>query len=160
MGFLSKLLGLTIRCPECGTPGAKDGFAGVRCQRAGCRFHDATYAAAVQRATEGGWAGAAPVEFLQPITINYENFRGEAKTFVAEAGSIRVRGAHVSAAVQPTGRRIALKRDKIANLAEVDGVISTASRPTPREQRVIEFHSRRGTTSALYEELRRKYPDA
>ena len=29
MGLFSKLFGLKVRCPECGTPGAKDGFTGV-----------------------------------------------------------------------------------------------------------------------------------
>ena len=33
------------------------------------------------------------------------------------------------------------------------------ARRRPREARVLAFHSRRGSTSPLYEELREKYPD-
>lgn len=155
MGLFSKLLGLTIRCPQCNTPGAKDGFAGVKCQRTGCMFYDAVYA--TQQA-QTPWEGQESVSFSSPISIQYENFRGETKTFVGESSSVRRRHAHISVAVQPTGRRIALRRDKIANLQEVENAAPPPG-PPPRDAKVLAFHKKRGTTSPLYEELCRKYPD-
>ena len=66
----------------------------------------------------------------------------------------------------PTGTRIALDRERIGNLAEIESTLELAEReralgrsPTAAERRVLLYHARRGTTSALYERLRQQYPD-
>jgi len=68
--------------------------------------------------------------------------------------------------VMPIGTRIALDRERIGNLAEVESTLEHAEReralgrsPTAAERRVLLYHARRGTTSALYERLRQQYPD-
>ncbi|MGB2869000.1 MAG: hypothetical protein WBD36_11155 [Bacteroidota bacterium] len=57
---------------------------------------------------------------VQPITIRYRNFAGQDLTFVAELESVVRKGNHLVGRVAPTGRKIALFRDRIQNLGEVD----------------------------------------
>ena len=59
------------------------------------------------------------------ISVEYENFRGEQKTFLGDWRSLRTRRRHISLSVAPTGQRITLSQDRIQNLAEV----GTADRP-------------------------------
>ena len=63
---------------------------------------------------------AAGPDFSNPLTVQYTNYRGEQKTFTADPGSVRDLGRHLSMCVEPTGARIALKRDSISNLASVE----------------------------------------
>ena len=105
------------------------------------------------------WQDEIPQRFVRPFEIQYENFRGDHATFTGDLTSVRVRHAHLSAAVQPTGRRITLKMEKIENLQDIQRALSHSPRPTGREARVLGYHKKRGTTSPLYESLRRKYPD-
>ena len=105
------------------------------------------------------------VSFASPIEIQYSNFRGEEKTFVANRETARLKRSHVSVEVEPTGARIALKRERIVSGGEVDSLIESLdqarkSGPSPTEARVLRFHKNRGTTSPLYESLLRKYPSA
>ena len=69
----------------------------------------------------------------------------------------------LSARVAPSGWRIALKLDRIENLEAIKPEVARAQavfEGVPRHAAyVIHFHRRRGTTSPLYESLRRKYPD-
>ena len=67
-----------------------------------------------------------PADFSNPITVEYVNFRGEQKTFTADPKSIRARGSRLSMRVAPTGTRIALGRDKIANLGLVEQALEQA----------------------------------
>lgn len=89
-----------------------------------------------------GLALAAACECLSPFS---------------ERNSMRRRGAHLSVAVEPTGRRIALKLEKISDREVIEGQIPPE--PNADEKRVLTYHNRRGTTSPLCESLRAKYSD-
>ncbi len=97
------------------------------------------------------------IPFASSIEIRYVNFVGQPRTFVGDAASLRDRGRFISVVVQPRHTRIALKRERIENLTEVEDAL--AALPAPEEARVLNFHKARGTTSPLYEQLRQKYPD-
>ena len=163
MGFLAKLFGTSGECPGCHKPGARVGFFGTKCLWPGCMFYDAEYAAQVIPWRSVHWSEVPPVEFDEPVTIEYTNFQGERKTFTCDGRSLRVRGRHLSTRVAPSGWRIALRLDHIGNLDEIKARVASAHRAMqgvpPRAAHVIQFHRRRGTTSPLYESLRAKYPD-
>ena len=91
------------------------------------------------------------------ISVEYENFRGEQKTFLGDWRSLRTRRHHISLSVAPTGQRIALSQDRIQNLAEVTTAV--ARLPTGQQRRVMAFHKNRGTTSPLYESLLDRFPE-
>jgi hypothetical protein len=171
MGFLARLFGWTVDCDACGDRQAKASFGGTKCRNSNCRNYDSAYAQSLELAStarRGGLAAFAgtPVEFKNPIRVDYTNFEGERKTFTADRDSIRVRNAHISLRVAPTGARIALKRDRIST-PNLDGVSASnsveqaiqaaQSGPTPHERYVMNYHKQGGTTSALYEQLRAKY---
>lgn len=91
------------------------------------------------------------------ISVEYENFRGEQKTFLGDWRSLRTRRRHISLSVAPTGQRITLSQDRIQNLAEVTTAV--ARLPTGQQRRVMAFHKNRGTTSPLYESLLDSFPE-
>ena len=89
MGFLDWLTG-KIECPRCGTRGAKKINGRIHCPNPTCAYFSKTM----------GKSDAAPerpnyVWSIRPkcltgsIAIQYRNFRGQGKTFVAEAASAR-----------------------------------------------------------------------
>jgi len=172
MGFFAKLFGSIIDCESCGDRGARASLAGTRCPNPNCINYDQAHAQNVQAGSmasgarpsggPGPWASQPSVQFANPIEVQYTNFEGEAKTFTADRDSIRVRKAHVSLCVAPTGFRIALRRDRISNPGVVDQVVeqmveAQKAGPTPHEQYVMDFHARNGTSSALCDQLRAKY---
>ena len=57
------------------------------------------------------------------IEVRYRNAKGEDKTFTGDRASLRRRKAHLTLRVAPEGIRIALRADRIANRAEVEGAI-------------------------------------
>lgn len=124
MGFFSKLFGSAITCPACRVAGAKDSFFGVRCGNQFCPNYDESMAkqpAAVAAQTSPTPTFDGPVvEFENSIEVQYINFRGEKKTFVADGDSIENRAAHLNMAVAPTGRRITLNPEKILNRVELE----------------------------------------
>ncbi len=183
MGLLD-LFARDAACPRCGNPEARKSlFGGVRCPNRACEFFDAALmnerearrAYRTERAAEAddtrrsrdsrtGWAIQKPLAAVGKfdpgayrIEVQYENFRGEAKTFVGDRRTLVRRGKHLSLQVMPTGIRIALDQARIGNLAEVESAVGP--QPTGRERRVLLYHAARGTTSALCERLRQKYPD-
>jgi len=192
MGLFAKLFGLRVHCPQCGADWAKESlFSGVHCVSPNCKHYDRAHAENVFRqpfcaaCPECGadWAELASFTdvkctnpncshydrayasggFANPVKIEYVNFEGQNKTFTCDADSLRIKGQHLAAAVAPTGRRIALKIEKIANRQDLVEAIRNANEantamPTPREKRVLSYHKRRGTTSPLYESLRTKHP--
>jgi hypothetical protein len=99
------------------------------------------------------------------LAIRYLNFQGQEKTFTADKESLVRRRNHIVARVAPTGETIALSRDRIQNLSEVEQalpqriVTAGPSRPTARERQVLSFHKKYKSTSPLYEKIRAKYPD-
>jgi hypothetical protein len=80
-------------------------FTDVKCVSPKCSHYNAEYATA---------------GFESPLTIEYVNFRGAQKTFTCDSDSIRVKGAHITVRVAPTGRRIALKASSITNRDEIE----------------------------------------
>jgi hypothetical protein len=164
-----------IRCPGCGDSRARQPLFGrIRCANRACAYFDPRWA---NRLEEQGQAQLAPryrnprtgervtkskvAKSFNPggrlIQVRYTNFRGEEKTFSGDPRTLRRRGNHISLCVCPTGIRLALARGRILNLAEVDAVLSKT--PTAREQAIMAYHKKRGTTSPLHEQLRTKYPD-
>ena len=91
------------------------------------------------------------------ISVEYENFRGEQKTFLGDWRTLRPRRHHLSLSVAPTGQRITLSQDRIQNLAEV--ATAVARLPTGQQRRIMAFHRNRGTTSPLYESLLVSFPE-
>ena len=67
-----------------------------------------------------------PADFSNPLAVEYNNFRGEEKTFTADPTSIRDRGSRLSMRVAPTGLRISLARDRITNLAPIESALPAA----------------------------------
>ena len=165
-----------IRCPECGDGRARQPLFGrIRCPNRACSYFDARLAGSLEE--EGLQAESAPIyrkphtreritkpkaaESFNPgaraIQVRYQNYRGEEKTFSGDPRTLRRRHKHISLRVAPTGIRIALARERILNLAEVDALLSKT--PTPREQALMAYHKERGTTSPFLQRLRMKYPD-
>lgn len=184
---LFDLFSKDVQCPSCGDPAARQAIWGtVRCPNPNCeRFSEGLVEqrAAAQRTAEmkravaagearvyrnprtgdkvyklttaGSAAGFDPA--AHRIDVNYTNAMGEDKTFTGDWRTLRRRGRHFSLRVLPTGIRIALAIDKIGNLQDVEQAIEKC--PSPYEARVLKYHARRGTSSARFEELRRKYPE-
>ena len=195
MGFLDWLTG-KIECPRCGTGGAKEINGQIHCTNPTCACFSKTMGkkdpiqrpAAMTFTQSGGMTvdtSAVPAIDVPAgsIAIHYRNFRGQQKTFVAEAASVRRKRNHISVKVGEgtrmvvgrdvlTGeprkvrkeRRIVLSRDRILNLAEVENSCSQQigpgqDWPTPRERQVLNYHKKRRSTSPLYENIRAKYPN-
>jgi len=159
----------TVPCPACGTPARKSGNA-VVCPNPMCR----NFAGDQPTPTSGGARPSAPSKPAnaprgqwhpqQPLTVRYRNFRGEEQIYTADADSCRRAQNHISLLVAPTGRRITLRRDRIANLSEIEAacaqrVAPDQAWPTPRERQVLNYHKKHRTTSPLYERIRAKYPN-
>ena len=73
--------------------------------------------------------------------------------------STYTRGQHLVTRAVPTGKRIALKLSKIQNRREIEAQIANSPRQSPDERRILHHHLRRSSTSALFEKIRKKYPD-
>lgn len=150
--------GNIIQCPSCGAAGAKKTKDGrIHCKNFSCPYFDASYRPYASRLTGN-------FKPLHPVTINYLNFKGEAKTFVAELNTIERKRNHIVGEVAPTGRKISLSRERIQNLREVESqftqrVATSQAWPTPRERQVLNYHKKHGSSSPLFEKIRAKYPN-
>jgi hypothetical protein len=165
LDFLLKLLsGGKQQCPSCGAQGAQKSSNGsIRCPNPSCPYFDATLRRGIHERvvpvpTEGNYRPA------RPVTIRYRNFQGQERTFSADADSILRKNNHLVARVTPTGRKIALSRERIQNLSEVESAFPQKVDlgqpwPSPRERQVLGYHKKHGTTSPLYEKIRVKYPN-
>lgn len=94
----------------------------------------------------------------ESILVRYRNYHGELREFTADAATIRQKHAHISLRVAPTGKRIALARNRIQNLDEVLQKQQENPQPSRRERQVLAFHLKRGSTSPLFEEIRQRFP--
>jgi hypothetical protein len=181
MSFLDFLTG-KIKCPSCGTAGAKKSATGFRCPNPNCQWYDRSLEPKERKPDRGprtprtgeplipedmasklmqAQSGFSPA---RTITIRYRNFRGEEKTFTADPESAVRKKKHLSLRVAPTGARIVLARDRIQNPSEVDDLIPQPVAPgqdwpTSRELQVLNYHKRYKTSSPLYEKIRAKYPN-
>jgi hypothetical protein len=167
MGLLDFLLSVfggaqKIDCPNCGTPDARRSRDGsVRCKNQTCPNYDPSLALGRTIApvpTEGDFRPQ------HPVSIRYLNFAGQNRDFSAERDSLVRKKNHIVAEVAPTGKNIALSRDRIQNLSEVEGhmpkrVEAGQNWPTPRERQILGYHKKHGTTSPRYEQVRAKYPN-
>jgi hypothetical protein len=143
MGFFSKILGLQIDCPQCGSH-AIDGFAGARCSNRDCGAYNpnvqprqvsdantdtefAGYPAGTEsfrkRNPRTGRTVGRSVSFEHPLQIIYDNAVGVRKTFQADPESIRMRETRIAVAVEPTGYKICLTPERIVNWDEVDAAM-------------------------------------
>ena len=167
MGLLDFLLNLLsggskLQCSGCGTVGARKTSGGqIRCKNPACPYFDPGLAppgAGTRLPTEGSFQPA------KPLTIRYRNFAGQDRTLVFELDSMVRKGNYLVGRVAPTGRKVALASERIQNLREAEAQLpqsahSDQPRPTPRENQVLGYHKKHGTTSALFEKIRAKYPD-
>lgn len=173
MGFLKSLIDALsggMKCPDCGTRGAKRVGDTIRCLNPVCQFFN-PQGTSEARAARARIRNIAPkqargtyVPSGDTVSIRYRNFRGESKTFTADRSSLRRRHNHIAARVAPSWRQLSLFRDRIENLPEIDAHLperdrSEASQPTARERQVLGYHKKYGTTSPLYEKIRAKYPN-
>ncbi|HEV3315447.1 MAG TPA: hypothetical protein VG488_00710 [Candidatus Angelobacter sp.] len=165
MGFLDSLLGKN-KCPNCGTPGAQINGAQVFCLNPTCTyFLGAQGRSEAPRPTAGSPQGKSSAP-SQPVTIQYQNFQGQQKTFTADASTLKRNREHILAKVAPKGQQIALSRRRIQNLHEVEQSLPPGHRgeagesyPNGRERQVLGYHKKYKTTSPLYEKIRAKYPN-
>jgi len=167
MGLLDLLIGLfsggeKINCPNCGTQGARKMRDGtIRCKNQTCPNFDASFALGRRIAPVPTSGDFRPEH---PISIRYVNFVGQDRDFSAERDSLVRKNNHIVARVAPTGRKIALSRDRIQNLSEIEGYLASRvepgqSWPTARERQILGYHKKHGSTSARYEQVRAKYPN-
>lgn len=95
----------------------------------------------------------------RPVEIHYLNHRGQTRTFTGERASLRPARQHLTVRIVPIGRRVTFARKRILNLPEVEAALNENPiwNLPPRERRIVLYHSRRGSTSPLYESIRRKH---
>ena len=174
MSLLDWLTG-KIECPRCGTSGAKKINGQVHCPNPTCsNFSRKVGSGAPPPApatfTEQG-SGLAESPFASPVrapagsvAIQYRDFRGQERTFIAEAASAWRKKNHIHVKVAPKKVWIVLSRDRILNLGEVEAafpqrVAPGQEWPSKSERQVMTYHKNRGTTSSLHESIRAKYPN-
>src|SRR5262249_16639976 len=70
----------------------------------------------------------------RPMRIRYRNLQGQERNFSADTDSIVRKKNHSVARVAPTGKKIALSRERIQNLSEVESAFPqrfAAGQPWP-----------------------------
>jgi hypothetical protein len=168
LDFLRRLLsgGSKLKCPSCGTIGAlQDAQGRIRCKNPSCPYFDVTLGSRAARARSGTTVPTqGSFRPADPLTIQYQNFAGQQRSFIADRESVVRKGNHLIGRVAPTGAKIALSRDRIQNLSEVEGrlpqrVAPGQEWPSPRERQVLSYHKKHGSSSPLYEKIRAKYPN-
>jgi len=176
MAFLDFLTG-KIECPRCGTRGAKEISGRIHCPNPTCAYFSKTMGKGDAAPAPGSItisqpsAVSAGSSIGQPanvtvgsFAIHYRDFRGQERTFVAQAASAQRHKNHIKVKVAPKGGQIVLSRDRILNLSEVEAAFSQRVAPgqdwpTPRERQVMTYHKKRGSTSPLHQSIRAKYHD-
>lgn len=166
-----------IECPRCGTGGAKEVNGQILCSNPTCSYFSRTMdenkAGMRESAAEPSQlayapSGAFPIASRSvpagSVAVRYRDFRGQERTFMAQAGSAKYHRNHLSVKVAPKGVRIVLRRDRILNLGEVETtcphpLAPGQEWPTPRERQVLNYHKKHRSTSPLYERIRAKYPN-
>ncbi len=168
--LISNLLSGGVTCPACGTEGARKNADGsITCKNPTCRNFNVSPGQGPAEAPAPRQRGTNVVTHgnfrpNEPVTIRYRNFAGQDRTFEAEKSSIVRKKNHLVARVAPTGGKITLSRDRIQNLSDVEAQMPQRlapgqAPPSRKERQVLGYHQKHGTTSALYEEIRAKYPN-
>jgi hypothetical protein len=189
MGFFKSIKDLfsSENCPACGMPGARRSGSEIRCLNPVCQYFNPSFGSSsappqssqqqppqqAQVPPQGRPSGFSsnPGPFSEgtgsahpgSISIQYRNFQGQNKTFYADKSSLHRKKNHIFAKVAPKGQQIALSRDRIQNVQEVERqmpqrVDPGQEWPNKRERQVLGYHKKHGTTSPLYEKIRAKYP--
>ena len=156
-----------VRCPKCGTWGAKKSLWKVKCVNPSCAKYDSEYAAAFQQSRISGKSAtevfphlkgdANPNDYM--LRIRYRNYRGNEIIYAADARTAYLSGEYVAVRLAPTGKRVSFKLDRIQNRGDVEPVLSNSPQPSGNERRILHYHLKRGSSSAAFEKLRQKYPN-
>jgi hypothetical protein len=163
MGFLDYLVG-KIKCPNCGTSGARKSGGKILCPNSQCANYVGRSSGGDQPASSGfSGSGAGRTSGAQTVSVQYRNFRGELKTFSGDTSSAYRKKNHISIKVAPKRQRIYLSRDRIQNLEEVEKsfpqqVAPGQAWPTPRERQIMNYHKNRRSSSSVFDLLRSKFP--
>ncbi|MFC1746085.1 hypothetical protein ACFL35_18985 [Candidatus Riflebacteria bacterium] len=93
------------------------------------------------------------------LEIKYKNFQEEKKTFIGDRRTVRDLGNFISICIVPTGYRCTFKKARISNSFDIKSVLQNYPTPKGRDKQVLSYHLKRGTTSPLFEKIRRQFPD-
>jgi len=155
-----------VMCPKCGTWGAKKSLWKVKCANPSCEKYDSEYAEAFRQSRIVDKPASEVFTHLEgkvdpndySMRIRYRNFRGNEIIYSADPRSAYQQGEFVVVRLAPTGKRVSFKLARIQNRGEVDSALSENPQPLRDERRILRYHSRRGSSSPAFEELRQKYP--
>src|SRR5580692_6630372 len=155
-----------VMCPKCGTWGAKKSLWKVKCANPSCEKYDSEYAEAFRQSRIVDKPASEVFTHLEgkvdpndySMRIRYRNFRGNEIIYSADPRSAYQQGEFVVVRLAPTGKRVSFKLARIQNRGEVDSALSENPQPLRDERRILRYHSRRGSSSSAFEELRKKYP--
>ena len=167
---LFDFLGKERECPVCGRPNAWESRGKVKCWNINCPNYDAEYskkhAPVEEGATTYAKGGTGRTGKFDPgenrVEVLYRNAKGEDRSYDGDVRSLREKGAHITMRMVPTGQRVAFETKRVKNLEDLKSHPASGfgdPKPTAAESRVLRFHMRKGSTSALYESLRQKYPN-
>lgn len=156
-----------VKCPECGTWGAKKFLWKVKCVNPSCGKYDSEYAEGFRRSLIIGKSAtevfphlkgkADPSDYL--LRIRYKNFRGNEIVYSADARTAYRASEYVVVRLAPTGRRASFKLDRIQNRNDVESILGENPQPSGNERRILHFHLKHGSSSPAFEKLRQKYPN-
>jgi hypothetical protein len=155
-----------VKCPECGTWGARKSWFKVKCVNPNCPKYDAERAEAFQESRVTGKSASEVFPYLKGkadasdynLKIRYRNFRGDELVYAADPETGYREGQHAVFRLAPTGKRVTFSLERVQNRGEVEAALGSNAQPTRSERRLIRYHLRQGTTSKKFEELRAKYP--
>ncbi|MGC0774277.1 MAG: hypothetical protein WB543_15190 [Candidatus Acidiferrum sp.] len=156
-----------VKCPECGTWGAKKSLWKVKCVNPPCEKYDSEYAEGFRQSRIAGKTASEVFPDLKgkadpndySLRIHYQNFRGNEIIYSADPRTVYQQNEYVVARLAPTGKRVSFKLARVQNRSDVDSILSGNPQPTGNERRILHYHLRHGTSSAAFEKLRQKYPN-
>ncbi|MGH7744885.1 MAG: hypothetical protein ACREQ5_08765 [Candidatus Dormibacteria bacterium] len=156
-----------VKCPKCGTWGARKSLWKVKCVNPACAKYDSEYAEGYKQSRISGKTASEVFPRLKgkadsndyPLQIRYRNFRGNEIIYSADPRTAYQKSEFVVVRLAPTGKRVSFRLDKIQNRSDVESVLSDNPQPDGNERRILHYHLRRGTSSPVFEKLREKYPN-
>jgi len=158
-------LGKYCSCKACGQPRAWSVLGKIKCQNASCVHFDRDFANRERSTLE---ARRTESERSRPregnfdagennIDVRYTNYLGVEGTYTGDRRTIWRTNEHISLRLCPTGKRVSFARGRVLNLSDVESW--TQATPTAREKQILNYHKKKGTASALFDQIRKKYPD-
>ena len=156
-----------VRCPKCGTWGAKKFLWKIKCPNPSCEKYDSEYAEAFRQSRVVGKPASEVFTHLKgkadpndySLRIRYQNFRGDEIIYSADPRTLYRQSESVVARLAPSGKRVAFKLSKIQNRNEVESILGENPQPTGNERHILHYHLKHGSSSAAFEKLRQKYPN-